>query len=95
MFDFRHGRRFRGVLIEERFLTLGGVFGHGELAKQGRKPSGGLPMRKPHLNDTPVVGHVNMGHVRFKEMIRDFSPGELQASKMVDRIRDGILGRRG
>ena len=36
-------------------------------------------MRKPYLNDTPVVGPVNMGHVRFKEMIRDSSPGELQA----------------
>ncbi len=36
-------------------------------------------MSKPYLNDTPVVGRVNMGLARSKEMIRDSSPGELQA----------------
>ena len=43
----RRRRRFRARLVEERFLTLGGVFRHRDLAKQGRKlQAPPLPLRQ-------------------------------------------------
>jgi hypothetical protein len=75
VFDFRHGRRFRGVLIEARFLALGGVFGHWELGAGKPSWTGKRFGFKPHFARR-ATGLLYVGNRGVDGRFQRFRPGD-------------------